>query len=101
MKVLFHLSDEKRFNVLEGNINNLLKEDNTVNISVVFNSKGVLALLNTNIKLLNNVNYYACNNSINSLNINKNDLIKDVKITKSGVYKIALLQSEGYLYIKP
>ena len=52
---------------------------------------------------LNNkgVNFVGCNNSLNSLNLKKEDLINFVNIVPVGVLELIIKQEEGYAYVKP
>lgn len=101
LKVLLHVSNEEQISRMQGNIVNLLKEDPTIDIKIVINGNAVTNFTkDNNITLNNSATHYLCNNSLNANNININNLTKNANVTPSGVYKIALLQEEGYLYIK-
>ena len=101
MKILFHISDLSKWPLLQANINNILKEDSSLDVSVVANSEAVKIFIDHNNQLLDNVNYFVCANALRANNIEHSALIENAKVTSSGVYKVALLQNEGYLYIKP
>ena len=101
MKVVFHIDEKTKFKLTWMNVENILTENSEVKVSVVINSEAVELFTNKEIKLLSNVDYYICNNALNFRKVNKNDLIAGLKIINSGVYQVALLQEEGYFYIKP
>ncbi|WP_025724750.1 hypothetical protein [Acholeplasma granularum] len=102
IKVVLHVSNIDQINRMQNNINNLLKEDDSNVINIVINGEAVrnFTVDNSNIKINTNATYYLCNNSLNSYGIDINKVISGTKITASGVFKLALLQNEGFLYIK-
>lgn len=101
MKVVFHIDEKDKFNLTWINVGNILNEDPKAKVSVVINSEAVELFTNKEIKLLENVDYYICKNALNIRKVNQKDLIKNLILTNSGVYQVALLQKEGYYYIKP
>ncbi len=101
MKVVFHIDEKDKFNLTWINVGNILNEDPKAKVSVVINSEAVELFTNKEIKLLENVDYYICKNALNIRKVNRKDLIKNLILTNSGVYQVALLQKEGYYYIKP
>lgn len=101
MKILLHVSNLEQIDRMQKNIINLLKENNELIISVVANGEAVLAFKNTEDVTINEeVSYYMCNNSMRSYKLNENEMKLKVSFTSSGVYKLAKLQEEGFLYIK-
>lgn len=103
MKVLLHVSNLDQIKRMENNVNNLLKENSNIKISVVANDQAVkmFVLGKDNTATINSsAKYYVCNNSIRSLKLDDMKLISGAEVTSSGVFKIANLQNEGYLYIK-
>lgn len=100
MKVLFHIDEISKWTLLSANIKNILKEDPSISVSVVANAEAV-DLFITQLNLEKNVTYFVCNNALTNRKIDKTKLISNIEITPSGVYKILLLQEEGYKYIKP
>lgn len=101
LKVVLHVSDIELLPRMQSNIINLLEEDPSIVISVVVNSIAVKGFIKgSKIKLNNKASYFICKNSLLSNKISEDDLIEDALITSSSVYKIALLQQDGYLYIK-
>lgn len=101
LKVVLHVSTIEQIPRMQSNIVNLLKEDPTIDIKVVINGNSVTNFTkDKNITLNNSATHYLCNNSLKANSIENDNIIKNANITPSGVYKLVLLQSEGYLYIK-
>jgi len=101
MKVLLHVSDLNQIKRMQNNINNLLKEDETISISVFANDMAIKSFVKSEDTIINDkVHYYICSNSMRSYNVNADDLLVGTEATSSGVYKILLLQEVGYHYIK-
>lgn len=100
MKVLFHIDEYDKWDLTQANVRNILKEDANIKVSVVANAEAVDLFIHER-ALVDNVNYYVCNNALTARSIPKEKLIKGVEVTSSDVYKILLLQEEGYKYIKP
>lgn len=101
MKVLLHVSNLEQIDRMQSNIKNLLKEDKTIEIAVVINGEAVKAFtVLDNLILEENATYYICENSLKANGILEKSILKLVKPTNSGVYKLALLHQKGYFYIK-
>lgn len=100
MKVLFHIDEYHKWDLVQANVANILKEDETLEVAVVANAEAVDLFVH-NKALINKVNYYICNNALTSRKVNKQQLISGVEIVSSGVYQILLLQEAGFKYIKP
>lgn len=101
LKVVLHVSNFEQITRMQNNVNNLFKEDDTVDVSVVVNGEAVTKFTKGNDTALNpKATYYLCNNSLKSNHILNDDLLLDTHVTPSGVYKLVLLQREGYFYIK-
>lgn len=45
--------------------------------------------------------FAACNNALNTFNIQQNNLLHFVEVVPAGVVELVIRQSEGYAYIKP
>jgi uncharacterized protein len=113
IKAIFHIDNLSNWNLLLKNVSNLLNVIDTKNskIEVLANSEAVKIYNSSNdlnkevifIRDLNNkgVKFVACNNSLNSLNLKKEDLIDFVNIVPVGVLELIIKQQEGYAYIKP
>lgn len=112
-KVLFHIDEINKWNLLLNNVRNLIDagENNKLNIEVIANSEAVAGYsINPGTDSINNlmrnlkmrgVQFAACNNALRSFNINKDSLLDFVNVVPAGVLEIVIKQSEGYLYIKP
>lgn len=108
LRVIFHIDNKDNFSKLFNNINNILNEfiknDNKYHIIVLANGDAVLGYLDSiNIIKINNfpnVSFKACNNSLNSLNINKSLLTNNILVIDTGVYELTVKQNNGYSYIK-
>ena len=112
LKVIFHIDDESRWNMVLGNIKNLLDQVNykDIEIEVLGNGSSVKkydsTVGNDNLERMKelsekNVKFVACNNSINGLKLSKDDLYNYVSIVPAGVLELIEKQKEGYAYIKP
>jgi len=111
-KVIFHIDELNKWNLLLTNISNLINsKDDNFKIIAVANSEAVKyydtakklsADLDTIIALNNRgVRFIACNNALNAYNIDKCNLLRCIEIVPAGVAEIAIRQSEGFAYIKP
>ncbi|MDD2574996.1 MAG: hypothetical protein PHD47_00850 [Acholeplasmataceae bacterium] len=101
MKILLHVSNLNQIERMQNNINNLVKEDESIIINVVANDEAVKAFINNQPTRINpRARYFVCANSLRANSIDKRDIIIGAEVTSSGVYKIALLQEEGFQYIK-
>lgn len=110
MKVLFHINELERFDVLYGNVNNIIKEakknKEAIEVIVLANGVAVKKLVTNEIKEklaenFDDVKIYVCENSLKTFKIDEKDLIVGIYKTSSGVYFLAVKQNDGYLYIKP
>lgn len=112
-KVVFHIDNKERWKMVLGNVKNLLNEvdSSDIEIEVLANGNSVgeydnRISENENIKLMKElskkkVRLVACNNSLNSLKLSKEDLLDFVEIVPAGVLELIKRQNEGYAYIKP
>ncbi len=101
LRVVLHVSNIEQIARMQNNVNNLLKEDASVVISVVINGEAVTRFTKENdIKLNPKATYYLCNNSLMANHISTENLLEGTVVAPSGVYRLALLQNEGYHYIK-
>lgn len=112
IKVVFHIDEMIKWDLLLKNVANTIKEiDMTKSkIQVVAYAEAVNYYLNLQhtdneyeLKKLvdQSVVFVACNNALKSLNINPDDLPEYVTIVPSGVVELIKKQQEGYSYIKP
>ncbi|WP_300382138.1 DsrE family protein [Clostridium sp.] len=112
-KAIFHIDNLSNWSLLLKNVSNLLNVIDITNseVEVLANSEAVKTYNPINysdkevifMKDLNNkgVKFVACNNSLNSLNLKKEDLIEFIDIVPVGVLELIIKQQEGYSYIKP
>lgn len=104
IKVIFHVSQKEDFEVAYRNINNMLKSEHNLYISVLLNGEAIEEILNeqlVNDLILNEVEVVACANSLSNADINKNQLNSEVVVVEAGVVELALRQADGFAYIKP
>lgn len=110
MKVIFHIDEMAKWELLCGNVNNIFKESERagekIEVKVLANYEAVKALTDKKIEELlkgsiGKFKIYACQNSINLFEIDTTKLLSFVEIVPSGVYYLALQQENGFKYIKP
>ena len=113
LKVIFHIDDKERWGMVLSNVKNLLAEVNEdqVDIEVLANGKAVEKYSETTSKSDDNnlmkklakrqVKFVACNNSLNGLNLKKDEIYEFITIVSAGVLELTIKQNEGYAYIKP
>lgn len=112
-KVIFHIDENLKWDLLLGNVKNLIeaKNINIFDIEVLANSEAVKNYVSDQdtdahtIKMreLNQkgVQFVACNNALKGFNISKDSLLDFVVVVPAGVMELVIKQSEGYHYIKP
>lgn len=115
LKVVYHLADLDKVNFVIGNIENHLDgvggPDN-VTIALVVHGPALRAfhLASANPDVVPRMGHFsrarlelaACGNTMKSQNVALKDLLPGfVSADKGGVVRIAELQSQGYLYLRP
>lgn len=113
-KVIFHVDELNKWNLVLKNTSNLLDAINTenFNIEVLANAEAVKAYVSNSdtkinisniMKTLNDrgIKFVACNNALKAFKIKKEDLNPFVHIVPSGVLELVNKQMESYSYIKP
>lgn len=109
-RVLFHLNDEVRAEDTLNNIDNLLQDiEGDIEVMLVVHSKGVYPFKkNRNAdrdkieKLIKKgVRISVCNNTLDGLNLKKDDFIDGIEVVSSSVGELVRRQKEGWQYIKP
>jgi len=112
-KVIFHIDEISKWELLLGNVTNLLDaaEGIKIEIEVLANAEAVkyytpelgLNPAIENMKALHQkgVRFVACNNALKANNISKDNLLEFVETVPAGVLELIQKQSEGYAYIKP
>ncbi|HLZ01329.1 MAG TPA: DsrE family protein [Bradyrhizobium sp.] len=115
LKVVYHLSDLDKVSFVLGNIQNHIDGvggPDHVTIALVvhgpalraFRTTGANPDLTQHMSRLSNagVGFAACGNTMRSMKITLNDLLPGfVAADRGGVVRIAELQSQGYLYLRP
>nr|WP_300005023.1 DsrE family protein [Tissierella sp.] len=112
-KVIFHLNEEERVKLACRNIDNLLNDmessDEDIKVELLIHAGAVNSCKddnNENLDSIKNVikrgvTVAICNNTLNGLNISKDELLEDVFVVSSGVGELTRKQNEGWAYIKP
>lgn len=109
MKLIVHINENAKWNMLFSNLTNLVKkyQGTEYSIIVVINADAVNNVIDSktiemmNLFDSNAVIFKACNNSLVPRNIDKTTLDNVVKVVDSSVVEIASKQfDEGYAYIK-
>ena len=113
LKVAYHLSDVDKVNFVLGNIKNHYEgTSGNVDIALVvhgpalaaFKSKGISAAISGRFAGLvqQGLNPQACANTMHGMDITLGDLLEGFQSAdKGGVVKLAELQHEGYVYLRP
>lgn len=101
MKVVYHIDEVEKWELLSANVKNTIAYDPTVKIVVVANAVAVTLFTKESVNLEKNVEYHICNNALMSRNLTQDDLIEGVEIVPSGVVDLIRLQDANYRYIKP
>lgn len=114
-KVAYHLTDAERANSVLGNIRNHIQGvggPENVEIILVVHGAAIKAFedisahpdLKASFTQLKSagVAYNACGNTLNSLKWQVSDLLTGfVRVDQGGVVRLAELQSQGYVYLRP
>lgn len=112
-KVIFHINESNKWNILLANVSNLIKDlgNENVTIEVLANGGAVAEYIFADKKsdLLNridsmsklDVTFTACRNSLIGNNIDEKLVPDYVKVVPAGVTELVKKQTEGYAYIKP
>jgi hypothetical protein len=115
LKVLFHINELKRWDVVLGNITNLLKDvgEDAVDVIALANGPSVKAYIDdSKLSIMKDlsekgVKFLACRNSLKKMCsesdvcINEDDLPSFIKVVPAGITEIIKIQNDGYAYVKP
>ncbi|QEN06856.1 hypothetical protein EXM22_02175 [Oceanispirochaeta crateris] len=111
MKVVFHIDENDKWNLLLSNVKNLINElsDKTFEIEIVANSVAVKeyliknSLFSKELKDLSEkgIHICACLNSLKGMQIEQDDIFEFITIVPAGVKELIDKQLCGYAYIKP
>ncbi|MCY0851741.1 MAG: DsrE family protein [Thermoplasma acidophilum] len=106
MKVIINVTEMEKVGVTIKSALNLLKEDPSAIIEIVFHADAISflsdpgnrdAILNM---LKSGMDVVACRNSLVSKKIDEKSLMAGVRIVNAGIYEVLKRESEGWLYIK-
>ncbi|NLI89127.1 MAG: hypothetical protein GX366_01770 [Epulopiscium sp.] len=111
-KVVFHISDPNKWNILLANISNILDDMGAENIEVnaIVNGGAVKEYIgDSDSRIISKINdlsqkgakFMACNNALVANGLDKELLPRVVKVVPAGVSELTKKQFEGYAYIKP
>lgn len=114
-KVIFHIDELNKWNLVLKNVSNLLAAigKNSFYIEVLANAEAVKAYnisseeidinVVNSLKELNakGIKFVACNNALKGFNLEKKDINPFVEVVPAGVLELVEKQMEGYSYIKP
>lgn len=112
-QAIFHLTAIDKWPQVLANVTNLLKDlpKDSVEVIVLVNGPAVksydstyeAATFKDKMTRLNEqgVTFKACNNSLNGLELSKDNLYAFVEIVPAGVSELVRKQQEGFAYIKP
>lgn len=108
MRTVFHHSDSDEHEHVLANVGTLLDDDSleTRSVVVVANADGVRLLradgdhTDRVRDLLEEVEFVACENSLDNRGIDADDLVEGVETVATGVGELTRLQGRGYAYIK-
>lgn len=112
-KVIFHIDEMSKWNLLLSNVENFIKELNVQSktIEVLSNSEAVKFFVRDTITKDNQLRietlikqgivFSVCNNSLLSNKIDPKSLLNGIYIVPSGVVELAIKQYDSYAYIKP
>lgn len=115
LDVVYHLSDADKVGFVLGNIRNHIKGvggPQNVHIVLVvhgpalkaFQDMEALDSVRDHVKALqgDGVEFDACGNTMKALDVGLDELLPNfVQVDQGGVVRIAELQAEGYIYIRP
>lgn len=112
-RAVFHLDEggRARAGLALTNIENLLADlgENSVEVELVANGEGILALLKSpnlhgaKVDALagKGVRFVACANALRQMGLTKEALLDAVEVVPAGVVELVRKQAEGWAYIRP
>lgn len=107
-KVIFHLHEKEGMSSVLSNINNILEdmEEENLDIELLMNGEAVEAAVRKknenriNYLLKKGVNFSVCSNSLEALDISKDELLEGVETVSAGVSELVKKQNQGWAYLK-
>ncbi|MDR3601973.1 MAG: DsrE family protein [Desulfosporosinus sp.] len=110
-KVVFHIDEQDKAELLYHNISNLIKDigGENLEIEVVANSDAVKVFLRSTDKFeamfkelaQKQVVFCACANAMRNLGIQKDELFDFMTVVSAGVGELVKRQAAGWAYIRP
>ena len=110
MKVVFHIHDLAMWETCLANVRNFLHANDdklSCQVEVVANGPAVKGYLDADIcegikqiMVHSNIVFSSCHKAMTNQQIEKTDLLIDVSVVSSGVYRLVELQYQHYAYIK-
>lgn len=103
-RVVLHVSENDRFESALRNIENSLKLEEDISISLILNGepakfatyeKKLVEIQNQGIEVV------VCRNSLNNFNISNKDLLEGVTVVPATILELIKRQNAGWAYIKP
>lgn len=107
LRAIFHVDEMSKWQLTIGNLRNLVRARENLDLIVLANSEAVKYLLadgaDGEIKILmeNKIKVRACENALRAFEIEVDDLVTGVETVEAGVLELVERQEEGYAYIKP
>lgn len=107
-KVVFHLHEKESFADALANINNLIEDmgKENLDIELLMNGEAVEAAVGEKNEnrisyfLKKGVNFSVCSNSLETLDISKDELLDGVETVSAGVSELVKKQNQGWAYVK-
>ncbi|BAB59721.1 hypothetical protein [Thermoplasma volcanium GSS1] len=106
MKVITNVTDPSKVGQVVRNLMNLLREDPSIEVEVVFHVDAITVLSaeseNKDVYALlkNGINVVACRNSMIAKGMDSDSLILGVTVVNAGIYELVKKISEGWIYIR-
>lgn len=114
LRAVFHINEPQKWDVLIGNITNLLNDVGNIAVEVLVVTNGPAAVAYTDPETVERmrglsdrgVGFIVCRNTLNYLCeggvcISEENLPGFVQVVPAGVTELIRRQAEGYAYIKP
>lgn len=109
MKVVFHINELEKWEMVLGNIINLLEagKKDIRSAEVVASGDAVLGYIDSKLAIPMHeltelgVRFNSCQNAMNANNVDKISIHPFIKVVPAGVLRLVELQTAEYAYIKP
>ncbi|MDD4320831.1 MAG: DsrE family protein [Acidaminococcaceae bacterium] len=114
-KVVFHVDEVSKWNLILVNVKNFVEDiaDAEYSIEIVANAEAVTIFADNRVENIydlleemefligKNVKISVCRNALRANAIEERSLPEFISIVSAGVTRLAILQRQGYSYIKP